>query len=198
MFNTIIFDLSGVIITRINGIAKMVEPILKINSKEIHTKFKTSKFQDFLRGEITEEDYWKRIIDENNWEITVSKLKEISRKNFEEIKGTREIIEKLKTRNFKLGLLSSHTKEWAIFLNEKFNYEKYFDKVLYSYQIGIVKPNKELYLNLLNRLNAKPQECIYIDDKYKYVEPAQELGMVGIKFVSPSQLKTELTKLSVI
>jgi len=197
MIKAVIFDLSGVIVTRFSDMGKRLEPLLNMGSKEIHLRFKDEEFQYFLKGTITEDEYWRRIIKKNNWKINVSSLKKVRRESFKEIEGTKKIIKVLKEKGIKLGLLSSHTKEWVDFIRRKFDYEKYFDSILYSYQVGYVKPEKKFYEDIIKKLQVEPEYCIYIDDKEKYLEPAKELGMKTILFKSAKQLERELSALSI-
>jgi len=192
MVEAVIFDLSGVIVSRINGIGKMLEPKLNLKSEEIHSRIKAEEFQDFVRGKISEEEYWSKIISKNGWETDINVLKNASRKNFREIKGTKEIIIKIREKGIRLGLLSAHTKEWVCYLREKFGYEKFFHSALYSYQVGYTKPNRKLYETILKKIGVESAQCVYIDDKEKYLRPAKELGMKTILFESPEQLEKDL------
>lgn len=193
MVKAVIFDLSGVLINRVSDMGKVLGPLLNLNEREIHSKLKEEEFQDFLIGKISEDEYWMRIIKKNKWEIDVLSLKRTSKKSFREIKGTREVIIDVKKSGMKLGLLSAHVREWVYFLREKFDYEKYFDAILYSYQAGYTKPDIRLYKEIGERIQVEPKDCIYIDDKEKFLKPAEEIGMNIILFKSPEQLKEELS-----
>lgn len=189
MTEAVIFDLSGVFINRFSD---MKSPVLNISDKEMHSSLKGEGFQDFLKGRISENEYWERVISKNSWDIDVYSLKEARRESFREIEGTREIIERVRQEEKSLGLLSSHTIEWTEFLNEKFDYEKYFNAVLYSYSVGRVKPDIKFYQSIIEMLQVDPKDTIYIDDKRKYLKPARELGMDVILFESSEQLKKDL------
>jgi putative hydrolase of the HAD superfamily len=39
-----------------------------------------------------------------------------------------------------------------------------FDDVIFSYEVGCIKPQAEIYNIALSRMNAKPEECIFIGD----------------------------------
>jgi 2-haloacid dehalogenase len=56
------------------------------------------------------------------------------------------------------------------------------------------KPEKELYARLLKRFNVDPAEAIFIDDKESNVNAAREIGMDGIVFESPWQLRGEMER----
>ena len=147
---------------------------------------------------MTEEEYWSRMIKREGWNTTTGELKRIVRENFHEIEGTREIMTELKGMGFKLGLLSVHTKEWIEFCNDKFDYHKLFDSVSYSFEVGVSKPNKKAYQIILEKLESKPEECIFIDDQSRNLAPARELGIRTIWFVSSKQLIEDLRKEGIV
>jgi FMN phosphatase YigB (HAD superfamily) len=47
-------------------------------------------------------------------------------------------------------------------------------------------------------LNLPAEECVFTDDKKINVEAAEKLGMHGIVFQSPEQLRKELIKLGLL
>ncbi len=56
------------------------------------------------------------------------------------------------------------------------------DKIFVSYKLGLLKPDAEIYKQILTLLKAKPEEVIFIDDKLKNVEAAKSIGINGIVF----------------
>lgn len=197
MITTIIFDLAEVYLKGLLGVENFLVTKLRIPAKEIHQKFHGEDLTDFFQGRISEEKYFEKIIIKNKWEISVDFLKDAVRKNFEEIEGTREIIEKLKKKGYKLGLVSVHSKEWIDYCEKKFDYHKLFDSVLYSFEIGICKPDKKIYEKILQEMQVKPTECLFIDDSLINIRYAKELGMNAIQFKNSSQLIEELAILSI-
>lgn len=198
MITTIIFDLGGVYLKSFIGAEYHLEPILGIKAEEIYSKLLGKELDSLVRGKLTEEEYWLKIIEKNNWKVDIESLKKAIRDYFEEIKGTREIIERLKERSFKLGLLSVHVKEWIDYFDKKFDYHKLFHYTLYSFEVGLRKPEKRMYELILLKLDSKPEECIFIDDNSKYLVPAKELGMKTIHFKGPGQLENELRKMGIL
>lgn len=63
-----------------------------------------------------------------------------------------------------------------------------------SYDLGLLKPDPLIYKVVLQKLGAKPQEVIFIDDKQKNVEAAKSLGILGIVF-NRNTLKEDILKL---
>lgn len=56
------------------------------------------------------------------------------------------------------------------------------ENVFVSYKLGLLKPDIEIYQKVLLKLNAKPEEVIFIDDKPKNVNAAKSIGIHGIVF----------------
>lgn len=196
MITTIIFDIGEVYLKGIVGSAKYVQQKTSIPISDYY--FYEKEFDQLILGQITEDAYWKAIIKKNSWSISIKDLKKSARKNFKEIRGTRKIIEGLRQKGYKLGLLSNHVKEWVEYCELTYNYHKLFHKRVYSYEVGFSKPNKDIFLALLKKLKVKPEECIFIDDYLKNIEIARELGMNVIQFTSARNLKKHLLKLKII
>ncbi|MFB6075983.1 MAG: HAD family hydrolase [Candidatus Aenigmatarchaeota archaeon] len=191
MITTIIFDLAEVYLDGLKGLERRLEHLMDIPLDEIKDGFHIDELHDFFRGEITEEEYWKTVLEKNNWDISPEILKEKIRENFQEIEGTREIIEKLKDGGYKLGLLSVHSREWIDFCEDKYDFHRLFDSTMYSFEISILKPDKKAYELILEKLDVKPKECIFIDYQQKNLDSAEELGINTIKFENPEQLKRD-------
>ncbi len=193
MIKTIIFDLAEVYLKGFIGVEDHLKDILNLKPKEIGTKLlKGSQFEQLMKGKITENKFWKRIIKQNKWDIKITYFKKAIRDNFKEIKGTKEIIENLKEKGFKLGLLSDHSKEWIHYCNKKFNYHKLFYSTQYSFEVESCKTDSKVFKLLLKKLNENPKNCLFIDDNNKYIKVAKSIGLNTIQFKNPKQLKKEL------
>ena len=51
-----------------------------------------------------------------------------------------------------------------------------FDYVYLSFELGMRKPNKKIYEYVLNDLNVKPENILFIDDDYNNIVSARECG----------------------
>lgn len=192
--NTIIFDCSDVLI---KGLVRSERHLRKFSREITAEDFFMSELDDLFLGKISEDKYWKIVIKKNTWDISIEELKRAARNNFKEIKGMRKILEKLRQNGYKLGLLSNHAKEWVQYCELTYNYHKLFHKIVYSYEVGLSKPNKDIFLNILKKLRANPEECLFIDDNIKNVTTAQELGFNVIQFNSAKDLKKQFKRFKI-
>ena len=62
--------------------------------------------------------------------------------------------------------------------------KNYFDYVFESSILGIRKPEKEIYLHVIKKLNINPTEILFIDDLGINLKPARELGFITYKFTN--------------
>ena len=90
-------------------------------------------------------------------------------------------IKKLKSHGFKTVLLSNGNHsffERKIFKDYP-EFPGLFDEVVISSKIGLVKPDAEIYLHALEKINSKPKESLFIDDRQINVDGAISIGMKG-------------------
>ena len=69
-----------------------------------------------------------------------------------------------------------------------------FDVLVWSYQLGIAKPDPAIYRYALEKLGTQPAETLFIDDKAENVDAAVALGMKGIIFSDVEKLRTDLVQ----
>ena len=74
---------------------------------------------------------------------------------------------------------------------------KYFDVVILSAKVGLIKPDPAIYELICQRLEVKPAEAVFIDDVEAYVEGARAVGLRAIHYQDLEALKRELANLLV-
>jgi len=72
-----------------------------------------------------------------------------------------------------------------------------FDVVIGSGDVGIMKPEPEIYQLALQRLGVQPQEAVFIDDFIENINGAQALGIHTIHFRSKDQAVEKLKRILV-
>lgn len=70
-----------------------------------------------------------------------------------------------------------------------------FDTLLLSHEVGLRKPSSDIYDFALDALQASPQTTVFIDDDPENTQAASQVGIHGVTFVSPEQLKNDLKQL---
>ncbi len=81
---------------------------------------------------------------------------------------------------------------------KKFPFLSWFKGILVSGDVGLKKPDPEIYKLLLDRYGLEENTCVFIDDRTENVKAASALGFSGIVFKNHTQLSKDLKKLNII
>lgn len=108
-----------------------------------------------------------------------------------------DFIKKLKQdKMYKVFALSNTNPLHIEFLAKNIiDFQDYFNQVFYSYELGMIKPDPKIFLLVLEHINYKPSECIFIDDNRKNVKVAEQIGMIGIQFRNETKFLEEINDL---
>ena len=115
-----------------------------------------------------------------------------------EITETVEIAKRLKHGGYPLYGLSNWSAETFPIAHRKYNFFELFDDIVLSGEVNLVKPDPAIFNLLLTRVGRTAEECLLIDDSDVNISIARELGFVPILYLSPIQLKSELTQIGLL
>ena len=114
-----------------------------------------------------------------------------------EVKNTTLIAELPAIRkDYKLGMLSNISGRAA--LDEHFGpgrLDVMFDTVVASGEVGLIKPEPEIFWIAAERLGLTPKQCVMIDDLDVNIDGARLAGMKAIKFETNKQVLADLHEL---
>ena len=198
MIKAIIFDW-GNVIEHIDS-DKFIDKMSKVLEVE-PTKFQEVELKNRLKhdlGQINTPQFISNINKEINTNITQESYYELIEKwkimilNKELLK----IIKNLK-KEYKIFLLSNNSPPVLKKIKEK-NIDKYFDKMLFSFQTKTKKPDPKFFREILKKTNLTPENCLMIDDRKDICESAKNFGMKYIVFKNNEQLKKDLKKYKII
>lgn len=89
-------------------------------------------------------------------------------------------IDTIDRSSYKVGLLSNIGDKTLDQLFRPEETAKLFDTMVLSYQVGLVKPEPEIYQLTATRLELTPQECVFVDDAEQNCVAARQQGMKAI------------------
>lgn len=109
-----------------------------------------------------------------------------------------ELIRQLKSR-YTLLVFSGNIKSRVDYLDAKYDFRKYFDQEIYSFDHGLNKPDKAFVDVMLEKAGCRPNEIVYIDDQISATAPAQALGINTIIYRRGAirKLRASLSRLGV-
>jgi HAD superfamily hydrolase (TIGR01509 family) len=194
MIKTIIFDNHGVLCH--NDTEGGFDSLSRVLGKDV-SSFKNI-FWDIesmtFKGEVSPNEQFMKFAKEIKTNVSPKDIQKITYSGYTPRPGMNDLVKQL-GKKYEISILTNFNKDfWE--LNKKWGYEELFEKekIFVSSEIGAKKPEKEIYLFVLNALGRKPEEVIFIDDQEKNVVGAQRVGINGILFKSREQLEKELSK----
>ena len=196
MIKAVIFDFGGVVKHSYKRGLKRLAGAYRISEKRLLEVF--HQFYDiFWRGLITEDEFWLRLSKTLGKPVPPNKHKlwrEDYEKGFYIYPQIVSLVKELKKKGIKTAILSNTIKPFMEVINKHRGYQG-FDVLVLSCEVGLLKPEREIYLLTAQKLNVKPEECIFIDDKEEYLTPAKKLGMKTILAKSPEWVVKEVSKI---
>lgn len=88
---------------------------------------------------------------------------------------------------YSLGMLSDAMPSLIKFMDQ-WGLLSLFDATVISTQIGAIKPDPKMYEAILQKLNAEPADCLFVDDRAANLEGAIAAGMKAVQMARPAFL----------
>lgn len=128
------------------------------------------------RGALTEEQFSERfapLLGIDDPEGLVDRL-------FAGMEADEPMVEAVKTakrEGIKTGLISN---SWGAGRYDRDAFPVMFDEVVISGEVGLHKPEPEIYLLATEQIGVPPEECVFVDDLKENVAGAEAVGMTAI------------------
>ena len=114
------------------------------------------------------------------------------------IEPSLDILSTLRLEGYELYALSNWSVEKFSLIRSKHQFLKWFEAIIISGEIRMVKPDPKIFRFLLEVIGRDAPECLFIDDSLKNVAAAGKLGFNTIHFRSPDQLRSELHNMGIL
>jgi putative hydrolase of the HAD superfamily len=177
-YEWLLFDIGGVLLEFI-GAPKILEWMnWRVSREEMSRMWLYSEsVRSFETGKITSDEFAEQIIRELGFSVKADEFIEgfsCFPKGLHA--GVKEFLNELSTKYPLATLSNTNEIHW-----NRLCQEDHFDQLIQhnflSFQTGYMKPDKEAYLNVINKLNCSPGKIIFFDDNRINVEAARDAGM---------------------
>lgn len=197
MIKNIIFDIGNVLLNfKPREYMKELQLKDEIIDNMDRIIFKDKLWLEADRGTFTIQELINILIEKNP--SYQQQIETVLNKNWVEIHTRKEdsinYMKELKEIGYNIYLLSNCSKEAHDFIM-KYDFIRLINGGVYSYELNICKPEKDIYLELVKKYNIKPEESIFIDDNKDNIKASIELGFNGIVFDNLKDVKENVNKL---
>ena len=184
MISDIIFDMVGVIM-RFDTASylrehRVTEEDARLLNREV---FRSLEWARLDRGSMPEEEALREICSRVPPRLHFAVYDFIGRKNraILPVEGMEELLAELSQKGYPLFLLSNTSSRVHEFW-EKVPGCRYFSNILFSADVGLVKPQPEIFTLACERFGILPAQTAYIDDTPINAEAAFHAGMQAFVF----------------
>ena len=194
MIKNIVFDFGGVLLTEDDVwlTSRKTKMLLGIEDQKIMNEAWNLVWPDGRDGKTNEDDFFKTFLEKLDIKADtklIYALKNIYRQETN-VYSAYPILKSLKNK-YKLFGLPNITKDWLDYKINHFELNKYLNLVVSSCGEGIAKPNKEIFLSLINKGQIDPTETLFVDNMVKNIIPAKELRFKTHLYTDLEKLKVE-------
>lgn len=189
MIKAIIFDCFGVLLADVlRAKIASVRQVDPVAAQQLTDIVKSSN-----RGILTREESAKQMA-----EIFGMDYRDLITAGDEGEVKNEELIEYIKTLRprYKVAMLSNiRSRERLDVRFDPGELDSLFDVVVASGDVGLIKPERQIYEMVADKLGVSPDECVMIDDVEEFCRGAEAVGMQSIHFESTEQGVRELEAL---
>jgi glucose-1-phosphatase len=187
-YEAIIFDLGGVLLNI--DYQKTITEFKKLGIHDFEMVYSKARqqrlFDEYEKGTISSEDFVSALAGWCREGISTEEITAAWNAMLLDFPKERlTVLEKLR-KSHRTFLLSNtneiHIRQYSIYLQETFGFtclKKYFEKQYYSWETGMRKPDREIFLHVLRENGLKPEKTLFIDDSIQHVEGARGAGITA-------------------
>ena len=114
------------------------------------------------------------------------------------IDGTVDVLSDLRSRNVPLYGVSNWSAETFPPQRARFPFLSWLKDIVVSGEVGFIKPDPRIFQILLDRNGIAAESAVFIDDVAVNAAAASRLGIHGIHFRSPDQLRRDLAAVGLL
>ncbi len=197
MINTVIFDIGGVLIDfDWEGFIHRLFPGREELITELDAAVWGNRRWDRLdAGDDPEEVFASIIAHAPNHEAELRKVFANVGDTLRKRPATPIWLNDVKSRGYRVLYLSNYSRYVMKCNPDVLDFLPLMDGGIFSCDVRLIKPDREIYEALAVRYNLVPSECVFIDDLERNVEAGKNFGYHGIQFVTLKQAQEDLNKL---
>lgn len=176
-----LFDLDGTLIDSSDAIFKTIAKVL--NSKEHH--YDRNKIAEvigmpleqifgILIPALSDKEVWQYVLEYREY-YSIHGLKRTKLHS-----GAGSLLQKLKEHDFKLGLITTKYRKFALEELRRFNLVEMFDTIVTGYEVKQHKPAPDIIFEAARRLGIATSSCVVVGDSPLDIESGRKAGALTI------------------
>ena len=172
-----------------------MQRITGLSQEELHSAYWSFRHA-YDEGKLTGLEFWQRLARDaglqlseieiwalNDWDARMWTIENPAMLAWQQ---------QVKQRGLRTAILSNMGDNVHARMQRVFGWLDGFDVLVWSYELGVAKPNESIYWHTLKKLGLRPEEVLFLDDKRPNIEAAQKLGIQTHLFTTAERLREDL------
>lgn len=189
----VLFDYGGVLAEEgfYNGLISLAEE-QALDAKAMPEEGMKAVYDSgFVLGRGTAADFWNLLRQHTGLEGDDDILTDRILDGFQVRPWMIELVRNLRDKGYIVGILSDQT-YWLDELDKADHFYQEFNHIYVSYYMRKGKRDASLFTDVVDDLNLKPQQVLFIDDNVNNVQRAKEMGLNTILYINHGEFISEL------
>jgi putative hydrolase of the HAD superfamily len=171
----LVLDAMGVLFQAADDVVELLIPFVAEHGGEEREDIVQSAYLDASLGRIAADEFWDKVGVDAKREDDYLTRHRLSN-------GVAELMEIAKQRNIPVWCLSNDVGRWSQKLRENFGLERLLSGAVISSEVRVRKPDRRIYEELVSKSGFPVADILFIDDRPKNVQAAQNLGIESIQY----------------
>ena len=177
---TLVLDAMGVIYEAGDDVAEFLCPFIHENGGITDDSRIEALYKDASLGRLSAGQFWEKVRVDPSLEDAYLGRHRLSA-------GLLEFLHSTKSQFVSIWCLSNDVSEWSRKLRKRFDLSRYFDGFVISAEVGARKPDKAIFKHLLMQADIKPGDAVFVDDRSRNLDTAENLGFKTVLFGSSAK-----------
>ena len=182
----VVFDFGGVLTLQpLDSHLENLRALCRLDRSTFAVQYKRQR-GDYDRGTIDSREYWSRVMDSGGMHVDPGILRSLFE---EDVAGWTRVNEpvlnwawQLQEAGVRTGILSNMPRDILQSIEPRFRWFDRFEVKIFSCDIGINKPEAEIYQACLDALRLEAGKVLFLDDVPENVKGAEQAGFRTVLF----------------
>ena len=197
VIQTVIFDLGGVFVEDPSaGLISYCANYFQVDREALLEALNTH-WGAWHKGSLSEQEIWKHVT--TDLPIQNPPYDSLWLDGFKQAHREKPdmflLLKQLKFKGYTTALLSNIEAPLVSYFKQ--HPFKDIDHCFFSCEMGLRKPEKDIYARILQELECQPEAAVFVDDREENVEVATQVGIPSILFRSCDALREQLLRYSI-
>ncbi|MDG5788578.1 HAD family hydrolase [Evansella sp. AB-P1] len=190
MIKAVLFDLDGTLLDRDTSLRRFIDSQyerLDLSSLSIQKKEYVNRFIELdNNGYVWKDKVYQQLVREMqinhiSWEELLHDYITFFKNHVVPFHHLYDMLEELKKKNLLLGIITNGKGNFQLDNIHALRIFQYFQVIVVSEFEGMKKPQSQIFLHALKKINISPKESVFIGDHFvNDVEASEKAGMIGI------------------